>query len=389
MTGVLRLALQRVRYDRLRTWILAACIAVPIFIPVAAHVVTARFEAQLTRRADTTPLVLGARGNRFDLTLTALWFRAGELSVLPFSELEALNDHRSGVAIPLHVRFRARGRPVVGTSPEYFERRQLHAVRGGLPVRLGECVLGATAAQALHLGPGDTLFSDQREVYDIAKPPALKMHVCGVLGRRGTPDDDVVFVDVKTTWILEGLAHGHDAPERIDPALVLGRTGKGRVLLSGALIEYNEVTPANAASFHYHVDSSHLPLSAVLFYPATAKAGTMEKARVNASKTYQMLAPSEVVQELLAFVLRVRALLDGLAFVLAACTALMTILVIVLSVRMRAREMETLHHIGCSRFAVIKLHAAEVALVVAGSIVLAGAGVLLTRLVFPDVAWFF
>jgi len=373
--GVWYLSLQHALHRRGQTGILVACLGVTLFLPAAADVLLARYERDLRARAAGTPLVLGSRGNRFDLTLAALYFRASELEPVPTAELARIRDAGLGVAVPIHARFTARGHPVVGTSPEYFELRGLAARDGALPLFVGEAALGANVARKLGLGPGEALFSDQKELYDISKPPALKMRVCGVLAEAGTPDDDAVFVDVKTAWILEGLAHGHgDVTKEVDESLVLGRTDDS-VTVSLALIEYNEVTPENAASFHVHTGPGALPLTAILVFPPDDKARTVLKARVNAEHEYQMLVPSEVIADLLAFVFRIKSLFDTVTAVLAVTTLALTTLVVLLSMRLRRAEMRTLDRIGASRFTVAKLYATEIALVLVGSALLAGAGV--------------
>lgn len=371
MRGAWLLSLKHALYHRPQTVILTFCLAVPIFVPLATAILIEVYETDLTARAASTPLVAGARGNRFDLTLAALYFRQREMDTIPFGKLDELQRAVRGIAVPIHSRFTARGWPVVGTSPEYFEQRGLRAVRGTLPLQLGDVVLGATVATDLDLGPGAALFSDPTELYDIAKPPALKMRVCGVLSRSGSPDDDAVFVDVKTTWILEGLAHGHVQVEKLPRELILGRSPEV-VAVSPAMIEYNEVTPENIASFHYHGDSAALPLTAILFFPADAKAGTIAKARTNASKTWQMLVPSEVIADLMAFVFRIKALFDRFSALLGVCMVLMTLLVVLLSMRVRAGEMLTLNHIGCSRSMVAKLYAYEILLIASTSVLIAG-----------------
>ncbi len=232
-------------------------------------------------------------------------------------------------------------------------------------------------------GARNALFSDQRELYDISKPPSLKLHVVGVLAPSGTADDGAVFVDLKTAWILEGLTHGHDAPERVDPSLVLGRA-EGSVALSGALIEYNEVTPENLAGFHSHAAPEELPLSAVLVVPRDDKAATVMKARVNASPAWQMASPSAVIEELLGFVFRVKRLIDACAGVLALSTLAMAGLVLLLSARIRAAEMRTLQRLGAARGTVARLYALEMVLVVAASAALALLCVALAGWLLPD-----
>ena len=383
MRGLFFLSWRRLRHDRLRTAVLVLCLAVPIFLPLATRRIVSGYERELVARAASTPLIAGAKGSRFDLVLGALYFRRQDLPPIPWSELLALSAAGEGTCIPLHARFTAQGHPLAGTSPEYFELRGLRPAAGTLPLFLGDAALGAGAARALGLGPGDALFSDPRELYDISKPPALKLRVSGVLAPSGTADDQAVFVDVKTAWILEGLMHGHDAPGKIDDSLVIAR-GQDAVAFSGALIEFNEVTPENLGGFHSHARLEELPLSAVLVVPRDEKAATVMKARVNASEAWQMASPSAVIDELLSFVFRVKALLDACASVLAASTLAMTGLVLLLSARIRAAEMRTLQRLGAARGTVARLYLSEMALVVAASSAVALLGLLLLGLFVPD-----
>ena len=69
----------------------------------------------------------------------------------------------------------------------------------------GECVLGSTAADVAGVGLDGHVYSAPETVFDLAGVYPLKMKVVGVLKPAGTPDDLVVFVDVKTAWIIEGL----------------------------------------------------------------------------------------------------------------------------------------------------------------------------------------
>lgn len=379
-----RLSWMRLRRHPVQTLVLVLCIAVPVFLPSGVRVLIADYQGSLTARAEATPMILGARGNRFDLTFAALYWRQGKLETIPYPQLQELQQER-GLAVPVHCRFTARGYPVVGTTREYFEQRQVRLLAGELPLQLGEAIIGADVAAGLDLQVGDMLFSDQAELYDITVPPALKMKVVGVLAAAHNPDDEAVFVGIETSWILEGLAHGHvDAEsEEIDPKLILGGNDEN-VVLSQALIEYNEVTPRNIDSFHYHGDPALLPLTAILFWPDDDKAGTLVKARINQQAALRMLAPTEVMDDLLAFVLKVRSLVDAVSWMLGAVTALLTLLVFLLSSRLRAREVLTLERLGCSRFFVAGLYLSELTIVLMMAAVLAATAVWSARRLLAD-----
>ena len=102
-------------------------------------------------------------------------------------DLEAINGSGLALGIPILNKHAARGVPIVGTSLEYFDFRGLHIAAGEGMTRLGDCVLGAAAAEKLGLKPGDKLMSDPENVFDLAGSYPINMHVTGVLaaGRHG------------------------------------------------------------------------------------------------------------------------------------------------------------------------------------------------------------
>ena len=90
MSAALLLSLRRLRHDRLRTFVLVACLAVPIFLPLCTGRLARGYERELAERAAETPFVAGPKGSRFDLVLGALWFRANDLAPIPWSRFEEL-----------------------------------------------------------------------------------------------------------------------------------------------------------------------------------------------------------------------------------------------------------------------------------------------------------
>ena len=170
----------------------------------------------------------------------------------------------------------------------------------------------------------------------------------------------------------------------IDESLILGK--RGTVMnVSPALREYQEVTDENVDSFHYHGSEEQLPLSAIIAVPRDDKARTMLKARVNTSRTWQMVVPSTVIDDLMRFVFRVKALFDAFTVVLAVTTVLLLGLQVLLSMRLRAREMTTLNRIGCSRHTVAALYATEIGLMIGVGTALAACGVTVAVAVVPDI----
>lgn len=372
MKRVLLLAWRYVAYHRAKTAIMTLCLTLTIVLPLTAQLLISWYGDSLTERARTTPLVVGIKGNRFGLVLKTLYFGAAHVDDSHMAEVEAIRESGLATPIPMHLRYTAREFPIVGTTLDYFEFRDLNVAAGHGLQQLGQAVLGAKVAAALSLNPGDSLFSDQTNLYDISQTYPLKMHVVGVLAETGSPDDNAVFVDIKTAWIIDGIYHGHqDVSQSDDPALILKRDEEN-VVTNAAIVEYNEVTPDNLASFHMHAKPPELPLSAIIVLPNDDKSATLIKARYGLSETHQMLVPTEVVDELLGLVFRVKLFFDANFALIAVSTLLFIILVVLLSQRIRKREMETMFKIGCSRLMVFWLQATELGIVVVMALALAG-----------------
>lgn len=385
---MLYLAIQRIRYAKKQSVVLCLCLALVIFLPLASMLVTQRFESRLRERASRIPLILGARGNQFDLSLGVLSHRAMRLPSLPMRELERVRADGFAYAIPFHRRFRAQGRVVVGTSIDYFELVGLRPSAGALPQRLGDCVLGAAVARELGLAVGDALFSDPIQLYDLSKPPALKMRVVGVLHEADTADDRAVFVDTKTAWLLEGFYHGHQDAQSVDDKLVMTEGQDGERRLSKALVQYQEVTDANRAAFHIHGDPGELPVSAAIVVPRDTKSATILKSRIKRSRVWQIVAPRDVVAELMEYVVGIKRLVDAISLLLAISTALLIGLVLSLSLRLRATETQSLARIGVARGTIVRLWLLELGVIFGAACALAGLATALAITVAPQVFGF-
>ena len=65
-------------------------------------------------------------------------------------------------------------------------------------------------ARDLCLEVGDSLLSTPKTVYDQSQSFQLKMPIVGILEETGTPDDNAVFVSIRTAWVIDGIGHGHE-----------------------------------------------------------------------------------------------------------------------------------------------------------------------------------
>ncbi len=379
MRELLYVAWRYLAYHRIKTAILVASIALILFLPAGLNVLVGESADELRERARATPLLVGGKGSPLELVLNSLYFESAPPATTSYGEVRRVAESGFADAIPLYVRFRARGHPIVGTSLEYFDFRGLRFASGRPMALLGECVVGAGAARTLDVGPGDTVVSSPNSVFDLAGIYPLKMRVAGVLAPSHGPDDAAVFVDLKTAWIIQGLGHGHqDLAKPGAASAVLARDGD-RITANASVVQYNEITPANIASFHFHEDLEKYPVTGIIALPHDGKAAVILMGRYQADDDYaQIVLPLGVMNDLLDTVLTVRSYVIAAMGIVALATLATAALVFLLSLRLRRREIETMLKIGGSRSHVAAILSCEVLVVLACSLVIAAALTVLT-----------
>jgi len=376
MIDSLYVAWRYLSFNWARSLTLVACVTLIAFLPLSLQLLLDESERQLVSRAESTPLLVGAKGSALDLVMNSLYFGKTVPELISMAAVDRVAEDDLAMPIPLYVRFRARGFPIIGTNLDYFEFRRLRLAAGRSLVLLGECVLGARAAEELGLGPGDPLLSSPETLFDLAGVYPLKMRVAGVLAPTHGPDDLAVFVDLKTTWVIQGLVHGHaDLSAVTDPTLVMERSA-GKVTATAKVAQYTEITAENIDSFHFHGSPDSYPITAVIALPRDEKAGAILRGRyigtANSSESQQIQVPGTIVGELLATVFRVKSILDAVILVVAIATLLALTLVFALSLRLRQREIQTIFKLGCSRSTIARLLGAEIAIVLLVSAALTG-----------------
>jgi putative ABC transport system permease protein len=168
-----------------------------------------------------TDLVVGARTGPVQLMLHAVFHIGGASNGVRISSLRDLAAHRAVAwVVPLALGDSHRGRPVLGTTPDYFTRfaygdkqpllfRQGRAFAGNLD-GLFEAVIGAEVADALGYQVGQRItLAHGLQDHDDEHGHALKaghddkpFTVVGVLARTGTPVDRTLHISLQAIEAL-------------------------------------------------------------------------------------------------------------------------------------------------------------------------------------------
>jgi putative ABC transport system permease protein len=372
MKNSLYLASQYLWYHKIRSLILVASITVILYIPNGLEKLITESEIRMMDRATTTPLIVGEKGSSTDLVINSLYFQDEELEPISMQQVDELNDMDFGYCVPLLTGFNARSYPIVGTTLDYIHFREMTLFDGKNMTSLGDCMLGYNTAEVLELNVGDHIISSPESFFDFAGIYPLKMKITGIFNPTNTPDDNAIFTDIKNTWIIMGIGHGHqDLADETDPTLVMDNK-EGVVTATAKVFMYNEITEKNKDSFHFHGMQKDFPVSSMLFVPKDEKSLTILRGRFESGEIdTQAVVPQQVVRNLLNSIFRIKQIFDGVFVAVGFATFLIFILIMTLTIRLRKDEINTLEIIGSSRFKIVEILTMEVAIMFIASLVLA------------------
>ena len=130
MIDSITIAWKYVGYNRVKTAVLISCITLISFLPMALQLLLSESERQLMSRAVNTHLIIGAKGSSLDLVMNTLYFDDEVPESISMQASERIDATDLALPIPVYVRFHARGNPIVGTTLDYFDFRNLSIAEG-------------------------------------------------------------------------------------------------------------------------------------------------------------------------------------------------------------------------------------------------------------------
>ena len=373
MDSLIYLALKYVCHYWVKSVILVLCITLAIFLPIAGTAVLDQVQTELQSRADSTPKVIGAKGSRFDLTLHALYFDVVPPETFRYEVDKTVRDFGYGRVLPIYRTYHVGEdkTPIVGVKLSYFDFRDLQIAAGDLFGRIGHCVLGSNVAARLNKSVGDDFVSQPQRAEDITSAGNVKFQVVGILKSSGTSDDDVAFVDIKSSWIIDGFGHGHEDVETVHDRDKLLSRDDNSAIVNESVAKFIEITDENVGSFHFHALLSKLPISALIVDPIDEKSATFLTDKINEIDELQIVEPSVEIEKLIDKIFRVKTLFNIASAAIFIVTGLFLILNTLLSIRLRSREMITMYKIGCGQFTIVGLFVWEYLIVILLSVLLA------------------
>ncbi|GLR54739.1 ABC transporter permease [Shinella yambaruensis] len=318
-------------------------IALSVALSVAVTLQERAVRLGSARAAEKFDLVVGAAGSETQLALSAVFLQPSPLPLMSGAVLEKLaRDPRVSFAAPVGFGDSADGRPVVGTTTALVTALSPTLAEGAIFARLGEAVIGADVPMRLGAqikpmhGAADSGGHTHVE---------LAYTVRGRMAPTGTAWDRAILVPIRAVWQLHGMGaeaeHGHD---------------HGDEAPDGAAAEDHDhavhVEPDAALDEHFDAETPGIP--AVLVKPKTM--GDAYRLRQEyRSETTLAVFPAEVLTRLYATLGDARSLLLAIAIATQAIVVAAILLVTIMHVGARRRQIGALRAFGAPRRAVFAI----------------------------------
>lgn len=317
--------------DLRRFWGGAVAVIVLLALSVAlSSVVTLQERAVrlgTARASDKFDLVIGAAGSDTQLTLSSVFLQPSPLPLMSGAMLGKLaNDERVAFAAPVGFGDSAMGLPVVGTTTALISALSSELAEGTLFSRLGEAVIGS--AVDLPIGAGVNPIHGTAETGGHTHAE-VRYRVTGKMVPTGTAWDRAILVPIRTVWQLHGMEE-HDEHDHDDHGAEPHDHGHG----IDADAPLNEVFAA---------DSPGVP--AILVKPKTIADAYRLRQEYRSDRTLAVF-PAEVLTRLYSTLGDARSLLLGIAIGTQAIVVFALLLVAVMHIGSRKRQIGALRALG-------------------------------------------
>ena len=347
--------------DLRRLWAASLVIVLLVALATALGVAVTLQERALrlgsARAADKFDLIVGAPGSETQLVLSSVFLQPAALPLMPGEVLTRLAaDPRVAWAAPIGFGDNYRGFPIVGTTTALVSGTTTGFTDGRMFALEGEAVIGSGVDLAIGAevkpmhgaaGEGGETHADSIDT------------VVGKLQPTGTAWDRAILVPIQAVWHIHGLGEDHDeAEEHHDEAEE----------------HHDEAGGGEEHHHHGHIDADaplvetfgpNVPgLPAVLVKPKSIADAYKLRQEYRSGEGTRAVFPAEVLTSLYATLGDARTVLMYVAYGAEALVGAALMLITVIHVAQRRKQIGALRAFGAPRLAVFGIVWLELLLLV-------------------------
>jgi putative ABC transport system permease protein len=332
--------------DLRRLWAASLTIVLLIALATALGVTVTLQERALrlgsARAADKFDLIVGAPGSETQLTLSSVFLEPAPLPLVAGATLTKLAaDPRVAWAAPIGFGDSYRGNPIVGTTTALIAGTTGGFTAGRMFALEGEAVAGAAVnlevGAELHPMHGSGAAGDDGEVH-----AETTYTVVGKLQPTGTAWDKAILVPIQAVWHIHGLGEDHDHAEE----------GEEHEDEAGGEEHHHHGAIDADAPLDEHFDRDLPGLPAILVKPKSIADAYKLRQEYRTGGGTLAVFPAEVLTRLYATLGDARTVLMLIAYGAQGLVAAALLLITVIHVTQRRRQIGALRAFGAPRLAV-------------------------------------
>jgi hypothetical protein len=328
--------------------VLSLAMALAAAVPLGTNRAVQREVQLLQQQTQAIPLVAGAgNAGQTDLVLAALDFDPRSIPTTGWGLVEAARQDVPAGVLPMHLGHRASGVTLVGTESDVVATLGLTLDAGRWCIRPGEIVAGAgTPLDRFSLE--QIVESEAPQKFALQAPPTQRLRVVGRCKPTGSVADGVVWTNLTTTWVLDGLYHAHQTGSEQPDA----STQRRQVLPPNIPLVRN-LYEQDGSGLHAHIPKSELPIHLLRITPPDQRSLTMVRTNLKLAYGAMTAVPEKIADEL-AESFAARAKLIQLAVVVPGLgVSLLAMLVVWLDWQRRQTEHAGLRRLGASQWMLV------------------------------------
>lgn len=357
------LLLRFVAADIRRMWVgaivIVTLVALATGFGVAINLQERALRLGSARASERFDLVVGAAGSETQLVLSSVFLQPSPLPLLDGDILKRLSeDKRVAWAAPIGFGDSFEGEPIVGSTDQFVTDGGMRPLREGRSFHArDEAVIGATSELAL----GDII----KPMHGLAGEGGhthkeLAYKVVGRMAETGTLWDKAIVVPIEGVWSIHGLAE-HIAE------------GQEANAVSTHDVDENHSHAAHEQSLGPPWSGQVPGVPSIVLKPRTFADAYKLRAEYRRDATIAVF-PAEVLTRLFSALGDARTVLNFIAFGAQALIAIAVVLVSIIHLEQRRRQIAGLRAFGAPRLAVFAVIWLELMALMASGI-LAGLGI--------------
>ena len=209
---MLRFALKNMAVKKVQIGLIVLSIVISASIGVLSFNVATQVDDGITSGAAYYSAIIGPAGSGTQLAMNTMYFAESPIDTIPYSVVSELQrDPGVTSAIPFAMADSYNGYNVVGTTPEYLDKKELADGEMFDSSKSLQAVVGSNVAKYNALSVGDTIHTSHS--VGGADKHAQPITVVGILEESHTSFDNVVFTQINTLWEMHDHGDEHEGEE--------------------------------------------------------------------------------------------------------------------------------------------------------------------------------